>query len=121
MMDDIDSFAAMFPGPPGEDRRVAREVRARKERRTQLREKQRRRKAVRTTQLNFRCSPEFKERTARLARRLEMCIADAMEAAIAELEDAVARLEMLKLISTATLTACNRAVGWSGRRGAISR
>ena len=93
MSDDIDSFAAMFPGPPGEDRRAVREVRAQKERRTQLTEKQRRRKAVRTTQLNFRCSPEFKERTTRMARRLNMSIADVMEAAIAELEDTVARME----------------------------
>jgi len=33
------------------------------------------RRAVRT-QLNFRCSPEFKERTTRLARQLNMSIAD---------------------------------------------
>ena len=65
--------------------RPARETRARKERRTQLTEKQRRRRAVRTTQLNFRCSPEFKERTTRLARQLDQSIADVMEMAIEEL------------------------------------
>lgn len=93
MSDDIDSFVAMFPAPPGKEQRARREARARKERRTQLTEKQRRRRAVRTTQLNFRCSPEFKERTTRLARQLNMSIADLMEAAIAELETAVAELE----------------------------
>ena len=93
MSDDIDSFVAMFPGPPGADRRAAREARARHERRTQQTEKQRRRRAVRTTQLNFRCSPEFKERTTRLARRLNRSIADVMEAAIAELENTLAELD----------------------------
>lgn len=93
MSDDIDSFVAMFPGPPGEEQRARREARVRKERRTQLTEKQRRRRAVRTTQLNFRCSPEFKERTTRLARQLNLSIADVMEAAIAELENALAELE----------------------------
>ncbi len=85
MIEDIDSFAAMFAGPPGEAQREARETRARKERRTQLTEKQRRRGAVRTAQLNFRCSPAFKQRTALMAAQLDCSIADLMEMAIEEL------------------------------------
>ncbi len=57
----VDSFAAMFEGPPV-SRRQAREVRIQKERRTQLTEKQRGRSAVRTAQINYRCSPEYKAR-----------------------------------------------------------
>ena len=85
MMDDIDSFAALFRAPPGEAQRQAREARARKERRTQLTEKQRRRGAVRTAQLNFRCSPAFKQRTTLLAAQLDCSIADLMEMALEEL------------------------------------
>ena len=59
----VDSFAALFPGgPPGELQREARKARIKAERRTQLTEKQRKRggNAVRTTQINFRCSPAFR-------------------------------------------------------------
>ena len=85
MTDEIDSFAAMFAGPPSAARRGLREERARKERRTQLTEGQRRRVAVRTTQLNFRCSPAFKEAAFRVARHLDCSIADMMEIALEEL------------------------------------
>ena len=62
MTDEVDSFASMFSGKLPVSRRHAREVRAEKERRTQLTDKQRNRAAVRTTQINFRCSPDFKRR-----------------------------------------------------------
>lgn len=84
-MEDIDAFAAMFPGPPGAARREQREERARRERKTQQTEKQRRRGAVRTAQLNFRCSPAFKQRTAALAAQLDCSIADLFEMALDEL------------------------------------
>src|SRR5262245_66674033 len=80
----IDNFASMFAGPPGERQRAARKARAKAERRTQLTEKQRRRggNAVRTTQINFRCSPAFRELAAGMAKHLECSIADVMEEAL---------------------------------------
>jgi hypothetical protein len=84
-MDDIESFSDMFPTPPGMAQRDAREKRALKERRTQQTDKQRRRKAVRTTQINFRCSPAFKDRAAVMAKDLDCGIADLMEMALEEL------------------------------------
>ncbi len=57
----VDSFTSMFQGPPA-SRRQQREARVQKERRTQLTEKQRGRSAIRTAQINFRCSPEYKDR-----------------------------------------------------------
>lgn len=85
--DEVESFASMFSGPPGASRRHAREVRAQKERRTQLTEKQRHRSAVRTTQINFRCSPDFKAKVDGLKsflgqRGVNMSIADIMEEAL---------------------------------------
>jgi len=79
MIDEVDSFAQMFAGPPGERQRAARQARATKERRTQLTAKQRKRGGVRTTQINFRCSPEFKELVAGLAKHLDCSIADVLE------------------------------------------
>jgi hypothetical protein len=63
MTDEIDSFAAMFSGPPS-SRRRDREARLKRERRTQLTDKQRARArtAERTAQINFRCSPAFKDK-----------------------------------------------------------
>lgn len=80
----IDSFANLFAGPPGAAQREAREARARKERRTQLTPKQLKRGAVRTSQINFRCSPEFKEKAAAVQRHMGdgWSIADVMEAAL---------------------------------------
>ena len=85
--DEVESFASMFSGPPGASRRHTREVRAQKERRTQLTEKQRHRSAVRTTQINFRCSPEFKARVDGLKaflgkKGINVSIADIMEEAL---------------------------------------
>jgi hypothetical protein len=62
MSEEVDSFASMFSGPPGAQQRERRIERERKERRTQLTEAQRKRSAVRTAQINFRCSEAFKTR-----------------------------------------------------------
>src|SRR5262245_39334093 len=80
----VDSFAKLFPGPPGDQQREARKSRIKAERRAQLTEKQRRRggNAVRTTQINFRCSPAFRELAAGMAKHLECSIADAREGAL---------------------------------------
>jgi len=59
MSEEIETFASMFPTPPGEAQRAARVERAKKERRTQMTDKQLKRTAERTTQINFRCSPAF--------------------------------------------------------------
>ena len=72
----------MFSGPPGDKQREARKARVKKERRTQLTEKQRRRSATRTEQINFRCSPEFRAHVAKLTQQLDVSIADLMERAL---------------------------------------
>jgi hypothetical protein len=82
MNEEIDSFVSMFSGPPGDKQREARKARMKKERRTQLTEKQRRRSATRTEQINFRCSPEFRALVAKLTRQLDLSIADLMERAL---------------------------------------
>jgi predicted HicB family RNase H-like nuclease len=84
MNEEIDSFASMFDGPPGEKQREARKARMKAERRTQLTEKQRKRGdgGVRTTQINFRCSPAFRELAAGMAKQLGCSIADVMEQAL---------------------------------------
>lgn len=84
----VDRFAGVFGSEPAEKQKAAREERVRKERRTQLTEKQRRRGAVRTAQLNFRCSPEFKQLVLDLAQHMDCGIADMMEEAIALLAKA---------------------------------
>jgi hypothetical protein len=80
----VDSFAALFRDPPGDQQREARKARIKAERRAQLSEKQRRRggHAVRTTQINFRCSPAFRELAGGMAKHLECSIADVMEEAL---------------------------------------
>jgi hypothetical protein len=88
MDDEADSFAKMFSGPPGEAQRTLRVERARKERRTQLTKKQRSRGGVRTTQINYRCSPAHREMAAGLAKHLDCSIADAMEEALNLLAEA---------------------------------
>jgi hypothetical protein len=84
--DEVDSFAAQFAAQPIA-RRQAREQRIQKEKRTQLSDKQRQRGAVRTAQINFRCSPEFKERLQGLQEHMggkaKVAIADIMEEALA--------------------------------------
>jgi hypothetical protein len=84
MNEDVDSFASMFGGPPGENQRTRREARKKAERRTHLTDKQRKRggNAVRTAQINFRCSPAFKEHAAGMAKHLNCSIADVMEEAL---------------------------------------
>jgi hypothetical protein len=80
--EEVDSFAAMFAGPPA-SRRQAREVRVQKERRTQLTEKQRGRRGERTAQINFRCSPEYKARLQAIQEHLGgVAIADIQEEAL---------------------------------------
>jgi hypothetical protein len=88
MNEEVESFAAMFAEPPGERQRAVRKVRAKAEKRTQLTEKQRRRNAVRTTQINFRCAPAFRERVAGLAKHLDCSIADVMDEALQMLAEA---------------------------------
>ena len=82
--DEIDAFASMFDGPP-KNRTAVREARAKKERQTQQTDKQRQRTAVRTAQINFRCTPEFKERVQGLQGHLGKgwSIADILEEALA--------------------------------------
>jgi len=82
MMDEVDSFTAMFAGPPGEKQRASRQERAKKERRTQLTAKQRKRGGVRTKQINFRCSPEFLDLVKGLQEHLGgISVADVLEEA----------------------------------------
>jgi hypothetical protein len=83
-LEKVDSFDAMFAEAPGDRQREARKARIKAERRTTLTERQRRRggNAVRTTQINFRCSPAFRELAAGMARRLDCSIADVMEQAL---------------------------------------
>jgi hypothetical protein len=86
----VESFHTMFAEPPGELQREARKARIKAERRTTLSERQRRRgdNAVRSTQINFRCSPAFRELAAGVARHLECSIADVMEEALDMLANA---------------------------------
>jgi len=88
MNEDVDSFASMFSGPPAEEQRIARQERTRKEKRTQLTDKQRKRGAVRTAQINFRCSPAFRELASGMAKYLDCSIADVMEQALEMLANA---------------------------------
>ena len=78
----VDSFAQAFGAPPDAEQRAAREARIHKERRAQLTERQRKRGALRTTQINFRCSPAFKESAHDLSDFLSCSIADTMEEAL---------------------------------------
>jgi len=87
MSDDVSSFDVMFPEPPA-SRRTAREARAKKERRTQLTNKQRNRGAVRTEQICFRCSPGFKARLHVMRDHMDASIADVLEDALMLLERA---------------------------------
>ena len=82
-MEEVDDFSSMFSGPPGNSQREAREARARKEKRTQLTEKQRQRKPTRTAQINFRCTPEFHAMAFGMQKHLGgRSIADVMELAL---------------------------------------
>ena len=63
----------------------------------ELTEKQRKRGATRTDQINFRCSPAFRAQVAELSKQLDISIADLMERALdpsgAELYYANAQVE----------------------------
>lgn len=84
----VDDFLSMFAGPPGEAQRSAREARAKRERRTQLTKKQRKRGGVRTTQINFRCSPAFKADVKGMSEFLGCSMADVLEDALSLLAEA---------------------------------
>ena len=85
---EVEAFTAMFSGPPGEAQREARDNRALRERRAQMSEKQRQRqrKAIRTAQINFRCSPAFLSEAKAMAQEKECSIADLMEQALEALK-----------------------------------
>jgi hypothetical protein len=96
MMDsnDVDDWGAHFANLRPSLRRAEREARAKQERRTQLTEKQRERStAVRTEQINFRCSAEFKADTAGMQAHLQKKRGLARKPSIADvLEEALALL-----------------------------
>jgi hypothetical protein len=84
MRDDeaVESFASMFQaGFAAEPDRI--EKRQRAERRSSLTAKQRKRGATRTAQINYRCTPAYKELATGLAKHCEASIADVMEEALA--------------------------------------
>lgn len=80
----VESFASMFGAgyaqAPG---RVEQRMRA--EKRSSLTAKQRKRGAVRTAQINYRCTPAYKALAAGLAKHCDASIADVMEEALAML------------------------------------
>ena len=90
---EIDDFAKIMGLAPGAgEHRQARDRRAKRERKTQQTEKQRRRRAVRTDQENFRCSPTFKARARFVAKSLGYeSLADMYEDAIEALANAKGR------------------------------
>ncbi len=67
--------------PKKEDQRKALDERRRKEKRTQLTKKQRKRGAVRTHQMGFRCSPAFHDEVKAMAKQHDISIADVLEEA----------------------------------------
>jgi hypothetical protein len=89
MRDDeaVESFASMFrAGFAAEPERI--EKRQRAERRSNMSEKQRKRGATRTTQINYRCTPAYKGLATALAKHCDASIADVMEEALALLAKA---------------------------------
>ncbi len=80
--DAVDSFASMFQaGFAAEPERI--EKRQRAERRSSLTTKQRKRGATRTAQINYRCTPAYRELAAGLSKYCDASIADIMEEALA--------------------------------------
>lgn len=78
----VDSFASMFQaGFAAEPERIERRQRA--ERRSSQTAKQRKRGASRTTQINYRCTPEYRQLASGLAKHCDASIADVMEEALA--------------------------------------
>jgi hypothetical protein len=89
MSDDIEveSFASLFAAGFGaQPERV--EKRTRAEKRSALTEKQRKRGAVRTTKITFRCSPEFHALAKALGQHTGLSVADLAEEAFALLAKA---------------------------------
>lgn len=85
--DTIDSFTSMFQaGFAAEPERI--EKRQRAERRSSLTPKQRKRGATRTTQINYRCTPAYRQLASGLAEHCDCSIADVMEEALAMLAKA---------------------------------
>jgi len=84
MMEDVDSFLSAFPKRPA--RRGYHDERSRKERLTVLTEKERQRErkraAVRTAQINFRCTPVFKDKVLAVKVYLGLTVPDMMDAAL---------------------------------------
>ena len=77
----IESFASMFQaGFAAEPERI--EKRMRSEKRSTLSAKQRKRGATRTAQINYRCTPAYRELAAGLAKHCKASIADLMEEAL---------------------------------------
>ena len=84
MIDEVDNWLDHFKDLPS-TRRVSREERAKQERRTQLTDRQRERApAVRTDQINFRCSAAFKAKTKVMQKHggANRSIADVLEQAV---------------------------------------
>ena len=77
--DKIDSFASMFAGVGFAESGERVKKRADQEKRQNLSDKQRARAAIRTAQLNFRCSPAFKDRMAKITRERGVSMADLFE------------------------------------------
>lgn len=79
--DNVESFTSLFAkgfGAPGRiEKRIA------SEKRSSMSDRQRKRGAVRTAQINFRCSPGFKRDVAGVADHCDASIADVLEEALA--------------------------------------
>ena len=83
----VESFASLFAAGFGaQPDRVEKRMRA--EKRSNLTEKQRKRGAVRTTKITFRCSPEFHALAKALGQKTGLSVADLAEEAFAMLAKA---------------------------------
>ena len=81
---EVESFASMFSTGYGvQPDRIEKRMKA--EKRSALTDKQRKRGAVRTAQINYRCTPAYKALAAGLAKHCNVSIADVMEEALAML------------------------------------
>ena len=81
-------FKAVFNSQFGSRTRT--EERLKAERRAAMTPKQRARKATRTEQVNFRCTPETRAQLERLAKALDQSMAEVITTAIARLAEASA-------------------------------
>lgn len=87
--DKVGDFKSMFKDlMPGDRQRKVREERKQREKRSQLTAKQRRRSAVRTAQVNFRCSPALRDQLNHMAKALDISVADILEDAIGRFAEA---------------------------------